>query len=37
VWQAQRATAYEVGFINRVALNGQHETEAPATANEMLD
>ena len=32
---AQRA--YEVGFVNRVVPNGQHETEALAMANEMLD
>jgi len=32
---AQRA--YDVGFVNRVAPNGQHETEALAMANEMLD
>jgi len=29
--------AYEVGFVNRVVANGQHETEALAMANEMLD
>jgi enoyl-CoA hydratase len=28
--------AYEVGFVNRVVPNGQHETEALAMANEML-
>jgi enoyl-CoA hydratase len=32
---AQRA--YEVGFVNRVVPNGQHETEALAMANAMLD
>ncbi|HEY2615955.1 MAG TPA: enoyl-CoA hydratase-related protein [Acetobacteraceae bacterium] len=32
---AQRA--YDVGFVNRVVPNGQHETEALAMANEMLD
>jgi enoyl-CoA hydratase len=32
---AQRA--YEVGFVNRVVPNGQHEVEALAMANEMLD
>ncbi len=32
---AQRA--YEVGCVNRVGPNGQHETEALAMANEMLD
>lgn len=32
---AQRA--YEVGFVNRVVPNGQHETAALAMANEMLD
>jgi enoyl-CoA hydratase len=32
---AQRA--YEVGFVNRVVPNGQHEAEALAMANEMLD
>jgi enoyl-CoA hydratase len=32
---AQRA--YEVGFVNRVVPNGQHETEALSMANEMLD
>jgi enoyl-CoA hydratase/carnithine racemase len=32
---AQRA--YEVGFVNRVVPNGQHETEALAMTNEMLD
>ena len=32
---AQRA--YEVGFVNRVVPNAQHETEALAMANEMLD
>ena len=32
---AQRA--FEVGFVNRVVPNGQHETEAMAMANEMLD
>jgi enoyl-CoA hydratase/carnithine racemase len=32
---AQRA--YEVGFVNRVVPNGQHETEALAMANEMLE
>lgn len=29
--------AYEVGFVNRVVPNGQHETEALAMANELLD
>src|SRR5271166_6641978 len=29
--------AYEVGFVNRVVPNGQHETEAMAMANEMLE
>jgi enoyl-CoA hydratase len=29
--------AYEVGFVNRVVPNGQHETEALAMANEMLE
>jgi len=29
--------AYEVGFVNRVVPNGQHETEALAMANEVLD
>jgi enoyl-CoA hydratase len=32
---AQRA--YDVGFVNRVVPNGQHETEALAMANELLD
>jgi enoyl-CoA hydratase len=32
---AQRA--YDVGFVNRVVPNGQHEIEALAMANEMLD
>ena len=32
---AQRA--YDVGFVNRVVPNGQHEAEALAMANEMLD
>jgi enoyl-CoA hydratase len=32
---AQRA--YEVGFVNRVGPNGQHETEALAMASEMLE
>ncbi|HXA23879.1 MAG TPA: enoyl-CoA hydratase/isomerase family protein [Acetobacteraceae bacterium] len=32
---AQRA--YDVGFVNRVVPNGQHESEALAMANEMLD
>jgi enoyl-CoA hydratase/carnithine racemase len=32
---AQRA--YEIGFVNRVVPNGQHETEALAMANAMLD
>jgi enoyl-CoA hydratase len=32
---AQRA--YEVGFINRVVPNGQHETEALAMAETMLE
>jgi enoyl-CoA hydratase len=32
---AQRA--YDVGFVNRVVPDGQHETEAMAMANEMLD
>ena len=32
---AQRA--YEVGFVNRVVPNGQHEAEALAMANEMLE
>ncbi|MEJ0016516.1 MAG: enoyl-CoA hydratase-related protein [Acetobacteraceae bacterium] len=32
---AQRA--YDVGFVNRVVPNGQHETEALVMANEMLD
>src|SRR6476646_2285701 len=32
---AQRA--YAVGFVNRVVPNGQHEAEALAMANEMLD
>lgn len=32
---AQRA--YEVGFVNRVVPNGQHESEALAMANEMLE
>ena len=32
---AQRA--YDVGFVNRVVPNGQHETAALAMANEMLD
>ena len=32
---AQRA--YEVGFVNRVVPNGQHETAALAMANEMLN
>jgi enoyl-CoA hydratase/carnithine racemase len=32
---AQRA--YEVGFVNRVVPNGQHETAALEMANEMLD
>ena len=32
---AQRA--YEVGFVNKVVPNGQHEIEALAMANEMLD
>jgi enoyl-CoA hydratase len=31
---AQRA--YDVGFVNRVVPNGQHETEALSLANEML-
>jgi enoyl-CoA hydratase len=31
---AQRA--YDVGFVNRVVPNGQHETEALSMANEML-
>ena len=29
--------AYDVGFVNRVVPNGQHEAEALAMANEMLD
>lgn len=29
--------AYEVGFVNRVVPDGQHESEALAMANEMLD
>jgi enoyl-CoA hydratase/carnithine racemase len=29
--------AYEVGFVNRVVANGQHETEALAMARELLD
>jgi enoyl-CoA hydratase len=29
--------AYEVGFVNRVVPNGQHETEALAMANELLE
>ena len=29
--------AYDVGFVNRVVPNGQHETEALAMANELLD
>jgi enoyl-CoA hydratase len=29
--------AYEVGFVNRVVPNGQHESEALSMANEMLD
>jgi len=29
--------AYEVGFVNRVVANGQHEAEALAMAEEMLD
>ena len=29
--------AYEVGFVNRVVANGQHETEALAMAEQMLD
>jgi len=32
---AQRA--YDVGFVNRVVPNGQHEVEALAMANELLD
>ena len=32
---AQRA--YDVGFVNRVVPNGQHEIEALAMANELLD
>ena len=32
---AQRA--YDVGFVNRVVPNGQHEMEALAMANELLD
>jgi enoyl-CoA hydratase len=32
---AQRA--YDVGFVNRVVPNGQHEAEALAMANELLD
>jgi enoyl-CoA hydratase/carnithine racemase len=32
---AQRA--YEVGFVNRVVPNSQHETEAMAMANQLLD
>jgi enoyl-CoA hydratase len=32
---AQRA--YDVGFVNRVVPNGQHEAEALAMANEVLD
>ncbi len=32
---AQRA--YDVGFVNRVVPNGQHEAEALAMANEMLE
>ena len=32
---AQRA--YDVGFVNRVVANGQHEAEALAMANELLD
>jgi enoyl-CoA hydratase len=29
--------AYEVGFVNRVVPNGQHEVEALAMAEQMLD
>jgi enoyl-CoA hydratase len=29
--------AYDVGFVNRVVPNGQHEAEALAMANELLD
>jgi enoyl-CoA hydratase/carnithine racemase len=29
--------AYEVGFVNRVVPNGQHESEAMAMANELLE
>jgi enoyl-CoA hydratase len=29
--------AYEVGFVNRVVPNGQHEAEALAMAEELLD
>jgi enoyl-CoA hydratase len=29
--------AYDLGFVNRVVPNGQHETEALAMANELLD
>jgi enoyl-CoA hydratase len=29
--------AYDVGFVNRVVPDGQHEAEALAMANEMLD
>jgi enoyl-CoA hydratase/carnithine racemase len=32
---AQRA--YDVGFVNRVVPNGQHETEALAMAAQLLD
>jgi enoyl-CoA hydratase len=32
---AQRA--YDVGFVNRMVPNGQHETEAMTMANELLD
>jgi enoyl-CoA hydratase len=32
---AQRA--YEVGFVNRVVSDGQHESQALAMANEMLE
>jgi enoyl-CoA hydratase/carnithine racemase len=29
--------AYEVGFVNRVVPNGEHETEALAMAGQLLD
>ena len=29
--------AYEVGFVNRVVPNGEHETEALAMAEQLLD